>query len=266
MNVKLMIVLLAAVLLCGCSRVEDPYRVDTVVWIPVNPTQAREDAVESAPTEEIAETQTTEAVTQETEAVTQPPETTAPTEEKKPASSGRKPSGGNTASKKPAAETKPASTEPPETRPPETQAPETEPEETVPALYDISGYSLGSLEYAIADAINAARGDEGLGSLGLNARLSAIASCRASEISQVWSHTRPDGRHYSTVLGDYGYGAGSVAELLIYITGNPDADSLVGKWLESDSHRQSLMGGYTTVGIGIFRANGYTYICCLVTA
>ena len=250
---KIMVLLFAAALLCGCGRMEDPYRVDTVVWIPVDPTRVTEEIAESEPAEEVTEIP-------ETEAVTQPTEITEPTEEKKPASSGRKPSGGNAASKKPGTETKPTQTEPPET-----EAPETEPEETAPELYDISGYSLGSLEYAMADAINEARENEGLAPLGLGGRLSAIASCRANEIVQVWSHTRPDGRHYSSVLSDYGYGAGSVTELLVYVTGNGDAASVVGKWLESDSHRQSILsGGYTAIGIGTFRTNGYTYICCLL--
>ncbi len=272
--------ILAVLLLCsGCSGEKNPYRVDTVVWIPVNPTDA------PAASEETEPAASEEATSEFTQPETTEPEA-APTEGK-PASSGRKPSGGSSNSNKnngstkqtepketePAAtkapetnpaETAPPETEPAETEPVETEPAETEPKETEPDLYDISGYSVGSLEYGMSDAINAAREENSLGALNLNSRLCAIASCRAYEISQVWSHTRPDGRHYSTVLSDYGYGAGSVMELLVYVTGNGDAQSIVGKWLESDSHRQSLLGGYSTLGIGVYRANGYTYVCCLL--
>lgn len=267
MKRKIILIICLMLLLSGCGR-EDPYRVDTVVRIPVNPTEATE-APTAVPEETAAETDLpTEA---ETEPETVPEEeTTQPTEaQKKPST------GGTGGSKKPSSnknnQTEEKPTEPPTepTQPPEeeTEAPvETEAiqEETQPPLYDISGYSPGSLEYAIADAINAAREGEGLPALGMNARLSAIASCRGYELTQLWSHTRPDGRGYATVLSDYGYGAGTVTELLVYVTGG-DAESIVGKWLESESHRGSILSGsYTTIGVGLYRANGYTYICCLL--
>ncbi len=290
MRKRMILAILAVLLLCsGCSGEENPYRVDTVVWIPVNPTdmptasEETEPAASEEATEESAQPETTEPEAEPTEG--------------KPASSGRKPSGGGSNSNKNNGSTKqtepkdtepkdtepedtePAATKDPEINPTETAPPETapvetepvgtepteaKPAETEPALYDISGYSVGSLEYGMADAINAVREENSLGTLNLNSRLCAIASCRANEISQVWSHTRPDGRNYATVLSDYGYGAGSAMELLVYVTGNGDAQSIVGKWLESDSHRQSLLGGYSTLGIGVYRANGYTYVCCLL--
>lgn len=288
---RVMIAALAAMLLCcGCGNEKGPGPVDTVVWIPVDPT-------ESIPPESETQVSATEATApQDTEPETEPEVTEV---KEQPASTGKKPGSnkkpsGSSASKetepketkpketKPPKETepeptKPAATEPPETEPEQTQVPSTEPENTEPEatepegtdpeptnppLYDISGYTVGSLEYAIRDEINASR--EG-SSLKLDSRLCAIASCRANEISRVWSHTRPDGRHYSTVLSDYGYGAGGVTELLVYVTGQGDAASIVGKWLESDSHRQNLLSdGYTTLGVGIYRSGGYTYICCLL--
>ena len=289
-------------LLTGCA---DEYRVTTVVYIPVSPTEAPEQSEKMLPqeTQRPAETESipeetvpemTETATEETEEV---PETTAP--EKKKGNSKKKnpkketapPATEPSATKPPATEptatepvvteppateptvTEPAATEPPETEPPMTEPPvteppatepeETEPESTEAELYDISGYSLGSLEKSMAAAINAYRAEKGAGELSLSSRLSAIASCRGYEISQVWSHTRPDGRDYRTVLSDYGYG-GSARELLVYVSGSGDAQSIVDKWMVSDSHRELLLGSGSTVGIGIYRANGYTYIACLL--
>ena len=324
-------------LLTGCA---DEYRVTTVVYIPVSPTEAPEQSEEMLPqeTQRPAETESipeetvpemTETATEETEEV---PETTAP--EKKKGNSKKKnpkketeppatepPATEPPATKPPATEptatepvvteppateptvtepavteppvteppateapetepaateppaTEPAATEPPETEPPMTEPPvteppatepeETEPESTEAELYDISGYSLSSLEKSMAAAINAYRAEEGAGELSLSSTLSAIASCRGYEISQVWSHTRPDGRDYRTVLSDYGYG-GSAQELLVYVSGSGDAQSIVDKWMASDSHRELLLGAGSTVGIGIYRANGYTYIACLL--
>lgn len=265
-------------MLCGCGAGEDPYRVDTVVRIPVNPTEA---AAQPAETEAAApETET------DPEVLTEAPTGAAedPTEETKKFSGSRRSSSGKSSTK----ETQPPETEVPATEVPETETPHTEPAATgedqtgpagtepdvseisetqtptEPVLYDISGYAAGSLEYALAEEINAARSAEGLPALGMDSRLSAIASCRAFEISQVWSHTRPDGRDYATVLEDYGYGAGGVTELLVYATGDGDAAAMAEKWLSSDSHHRSLMGGWSAMGIGVFRANGYTYVCCLL--
>lgn len=181
--------------------------------------------------------------------------------------------GGSTTVTKPA-ETRPVSTEP---KPAETEAESTvhwpteplttEPEETVPPeteppTYDISGYVVGSLEYEILDRINECRAGEDLDPLYLDSYLCAIASYRGFEASLVWSHTRPDGRSFVTVLDDYGYGADSAQELLAYATG--DAAAMVDKWMSSESHRGILLGGHTTLGVGVYRANGYTFVACLL--
>ena len=273
---------LAAVLLCsGCSREEEVLRTETVVWIPVNPTEASAASEESEP-----ETGETDVATEEPGETESVPETEAP-KQTGSNSGGKKPSSGknsgttnkNHSTQKQTEPTEPKSpeTEPPATESTETAPPETESDETIPAeteppetepekkLYDISGYSVGSLEYAVRDRINGARAEAEIGELSMSARLCAIASCRAYEISQVWSHTRPDGRGYATVLGDYGYGAGTVTELLVYVSGSGDGDSVVSQWLDSDSHRSKLLStGYTTVGIGTYRVDGCTYICCLL--
>ena len=256
------------ILLTGCGR-EAPYRVDTVVRIPVNPTE------ETRPPE--TEPEATPPVTELTEPPeTEPEETELPTEPATEPTEAKNPSGGGSGGRKPPSDKgnssgqKPNPTEPPQTEPAaeETEAPaepsETEAPETEPQIYDISGYSPGSLEYAVADALNAAREAEGLSALTMDTRLSAIASCRAWEISQVWSHTRPDGRHYATVLGDYGYAASSVTELLLYHSGGNDGAAIAARWLESESHRTAILSGYRLAGIGIYRAGGTVYVCCLL--
>ena len=150
------------------------------------------------------------------------------------------------------------------TEPPATEPPATEPPTTEPPLYDISDYVVGSLEYAILDRINEYRLEEGLEELYLDEYLCAIASYRGYEASRVWSHTRPDGRSYATVLDDYGYGAVAAGELLGYSTGSGAA--VAEKWMNSESHRDLLMGSSSTVGIGIYYAGGVIYVACLLVA
>jgi uncharacterized protein YkwD len=145
----------------------------------------------------------------------------------------------------------------------------TDPQETesTPARYDISGYVQDSVGYSVAEKINEVRSAADLPELSLDSYLSAIASCRAYEVSQVWSHTRPDGRDYASVLGDYGYSGTAAGELLVYMTGSGDGADMVRKWTENDGTRARILAETVeTMGVGVFRANGYTFVCLLFAA
>lgn len=270
------IILIVALCIClaGCGK-------DTMVYIPEEEAAEIEDGIvvyipvdPERPTE--VQAQPTEAET--LAEATEPEPTYSATVSKKTGTSSGKSSSGNkssatnkdtiTGSGQKPAETAPTATEPGSqetvTIPAATELPATEPEVTEPLLYDISGYALGTLEYAMLDQINAHRADAGLGELTLDAQLSAIASCRSYEVSLVWSHTRPDGRSFAAVLGDYGYSAGSVEELLVYVSGFADGTAMADRWMQSDSHRQLLLGDWTAAGIGVYDANGFTYVTCLL--
>ena len=140
----------------------------------------------------------------------------------------------------------------------------TEPPMTEPPRYDIWDYEVGNLEYAMAERINEYRVAADLPELAFDEWLCAIASQRSFELSSVWSNTRPDGRGYATVLGDYGYGAGAVTELLVYDSGYGDGGAMAERWMESDSQRESLLGDYHTVGVGVYRTGGLTYVTCML--
>jgi len=250
---RAIIVLLAALLLTGCSR-------QTQVWLP------EEEAVELQGREVVRIPMDSETEPETTQMETEPAKETAPAEtqpviagkttiSKKPTATPKKSSSTSTTKKETITATgKPVDTEPPATEPPVTE----------PPVYDIDGYRMGALEYEIFDRINEHRAEADLEALWVDEWLSAIASCRSFEISRVWSHTRPDGRHFATVLDDYGYGAGAVEELLIYDTGSGDGIAMADRWMESGSQRQLLLGDFTTAGIGVYRADGVTYVTCLL--
>lgn len=278
--------IMAVLCLTGCGRGADPYRVDTVIQIPVDPTGAP------------AEPEPTEA---QTEPETAPEEeTSAPTE--KPAASGsagKKTSGKSsgtgkttTTKKNPKSETtskasqttessEPLATdpEPTKTEASHTEALETEPPTEPPSepptippaeppaepSYDPSGYRVGSLEYAVLEQINGYREEAGVPPLAMDEDLCAVASVRAYEISILWSHTRPDGRGYASVLTDYGYAASGAAEHLVYASGNGNAAKIVSKWMSAEKNQESLLGGgCSAAGIGVYRSGGVTYLACLL--
>lgn len=236
-------VLMTAMLLTGCSR-------ETQVWLPEEVTVRQDGEVVRIPMGEETEPTAAQQPTppEETEAPeTRPPEQVTVTQ--KPSTAKKKPTGSSGNKETVAATEKPVPTEPPATE---------------PLAYDISGYRPGNLEYEMLDRINAYRTEAGLESLTMDTGLCAIASYRSFEASQVWSHTRPDGRDYATVLDDYGFAAGKVAELLVYDAGTGDGAAMAERWMES-KQQQQLLDEYTTAGIGIYRVNGLTYVTCLLT-
>lgn len=252
---RMIIVLLMALALAGCSR-------ETQVWLP------EEEVVElqgkdviripvGAETEPAETEQTPEPTEAPESAPTQPVMTEKATITKKPTTTPKKNTSIGTATNKEtiSATGKPVTTEPPETEsittepratdpsitePPVTEPSITEPPVTEPPLYDISDYRMGDLEYSMLDRINEHRMDAELEPLWVDTWLSAIASCRSYEASQVWSHTRPDGRHFATVLDDYGYSAGAVQELMIYDTGSGDATAMADRWMESKTQKETI--------------------------
>lgn len=239
---------------CGLSRTEAErlFRTDTVVNIPLNPEETE------TPTEDtIPET----SFIEETEAPTE----TVPEETKAAASSTKTSGGSKSSGSKTGASTKPAApkaTEPPATQPPETEPPQTE--ATEPPVFDVSGYVPGNFEYAVAEQINACRTDAGLEPLSVNVTLCGIASVRAYEICQSWSHTRPDGNGWITVLSDYGFGCSCAAEELAHTTGY-DAVSIVNKWMGAESNSADLLNpAYTTIGVGVYSANGSVFLAAIL--
>ena len=251
---RTIIVLLAALLLAGCSR-------ETQVWLPeeeVVELQGKD--VVRIPMGAETEPSPTESAPESTEATepapTQPVETEKASITKKPTTPKKNTSASTTTKKDTITATgKPISTEPPATEPPATE----------PPSYDISDYRVGNLEYELLDRINEYRAAEELEPLWIDEWLCAIASYRSFEASQVWSHTRPDGRHFATVLDDYGYAAGDVQELMVYDTGSIDAAAVADRWMESGTQRKLLLSDYTTAGIGVYRMDGLTYVTCLLT-
>lgn len=241
---KILLLCCVVLLLAGChASYENPYRVDTVVRIPVNPTEE--------PTEP--------PVTEPVPAQTEPEPTEAPkqitTSGKTSSGSTGKNSTGKSSSGKSSTATK--ATEPPVTAPTETVPP------TLPPFI-ASEYTPGALEYAVLDLINSCREAEGQAALTMDMTLCEMAAVRSNEAFRSWSHTRPDGRGFETVLEDYDFAASVAAENLIQATGDPDAAVLLEKWMGSDSHRANILSDrFTTVGVGLYEAGGTTYLTVL---
>ncbi len=102
--------------------------------------------------------------------------------------------------------------------------------------------------------VNDARVQNGLEPLSWNSALAADAAVRATEISVVFSHTRPDGSDWWTVDSDRMYGENIAS-------GQSTAQEVFNSWWASPGHQANILGNYTTCGFALYYGGdaGSTY-------
>ena len=106
----------------------------------------------------------------------------------------------------------------------------------------------------IFDAINAVRGEEGLKPFIWSDRVYKAAQTRAEEISgqYAFTHTRPDGSNYATVLAEFGVNASIRNEIIAH--GFSTSQALVDKWASSNSTSPVISAlVYSQAAIGVYK-------------
>lgn len=221
---RIFIVCLVLLMLSGCRPST------TVILPPENQSPTQPTTESTAPPTTVPVTEPTTAPTEETtEPVTEPPTTEAVT-----------------------------------TAPPATMPPTTPPAPQKPNVYDIGSHQISRLARSILTELNDHRKAEGLPELSINYSLCGLAAIRAYEFAQAPSHTRPDGRDWSTVLEDYGIPGTPIGENLLYGTSGYSAAEIVDVWMNSPSHRSLVLHRDTwQVGIAIWEQNGLFYAAVL---
>ena len=100
----------------------------------------------------------------------------------------------------------------------------------------------------VLSLVNEERAKEGLPALSLNTSLSGAASVRAEEIQTSFSHTRPGGKDFSTVLKESGISYRAAGENIAY--GQTSAQKVMNDWMNSAGHRANILNSsYTEIGI-----------------
>ncbi|MCL2053935.1 MAG: CAP domain-containing protein [Oscillospiraceae bacterium] len=107
--------------------------------------------------------------------------------------------------------------------------------------------------------INAERKKEEASPLSLDETLCKAANIRAEEIARSFSHQRPDGKEFKTVLTEVGI------ETSLHIGENISAGSSTAKdtferWMKSPGHKRNILtADYKKVGIGYYYDSGGKY-------
>ena len=118
---------------------------------------------------------------------------------------------------------------------------------------DASNQSLHDVAQQVLALVNEERRKVGVAPLTLSAELQSAAAIRAEEITQKFSHTRPDGTNFQTILPNSRYyiAGENIA------AGNSTAAKVVQQWMNSPGHRANILrSDYTKLGVGyVYKEN-----------
>lgn len=114
-----------------------------------------------------------------------------------------------------------------------------------------------SYAYQVVDLVNQERAKYGLSALSVDTTLMNAAQKRAIETVTSFSHTRPNGSAFSTVLSEYNYSYRTAGENIAY--GQRTPEEVVNAWMNSSGHRANILNSsYTKIGVGCYKS-GSTY-------
>ena len=145
----------------------------------------------------------------------------------------------------------------------ETDKPVSQPEVTAPAA------DVDAMKQDIVDRTNALRKENGIAALTANDKLMQAAQVRADEMAAntVYSHTRPDGRKYTTVT-DCKYIGENIHRIADWALQDKTVSEVaVWSWNRSAGHQDNLLDKtYAEIGVGLARGvndDGYECWYCV---
>ncbi|MBD5542939.1 MAG: hypothetical protein HDR01_01515 [Lachnospiraceae bacterium] len=164
-------------------------------------------------------------------------------------------------------ETNKPETNKPETDKPETNKPETNKPENGTEAPDQSEEDSTEASFAeqVVKLVNEERAKAGLNPVTLDKEIEAAALIRAKEIQSSFSHTRPNGSSFSTVLKEQGIRYSGAGENIAWGQISPEA--VMEAWMNSDGHRANILNPkFTKLGVGYDQsAKGRNYWVQLFT-
>ena len=116
-----------------------------------------------------------------------------------------------------------------------------------------SGSASYNKEFAdkVIELVNAARAKEGLSPLTKDTTLANLSNIRSKETATQFSHQRPDGTSWSTVLKQNNVSYTAAAENVAAGKNTPEA--VVKEWMDSPSHRANIMNSnYNKIGVSCY--------------
>lgn len=159
----------------------------------------------------------------------------------------------------------------PEVEAPEVEKPEVEvPDVEKPGQSEEENGNSGTeteLSYAeqVVKLVNEERAKYGLSPLTIDKSVESAALVRSKEIEKSFSHTRPNGSSFSTVLKEQGVNFMGAGENIAW--GQKSPEEVMQGWMNSEGHRANILNAkFTKIGVGYYQnSNGTNYWTQLFT-
>lgn len=136
-----------------------------------------------------------------------------------------------------------------------------EPETTSPSVEETTTEAVSRPEedtqertYAeqVVDLVNKERVKAGLNELTLDKNIEEAALVRAKETEVSFSHTRPNGSSFSTVLKEHNINYRGAGENIAWGQTSPEA--VMNAWMNSEGHRANILNSkFTKIGVGYYQ-------------
>lgn len=121
-----------------------------------------------------------------------------------------------------------------------------------------SGKANYDYAFKVLEIVNKERKAEGLSALKMDEELLKTANIRVKELTQLFSHDRPDGTSCFTAFTR----GGAIGENIAYGYTSPKA--VMKGWMNSSGHKANILSGdYNSIGIGCYYYDGaYYWVQC----
>ncbi len=121
------------------------------------------------------------------------------------------------------------------------------------------GATESSFAEQVVALVNAERAKAGLNPVTLDKNIEAAALIRARETETLFSHTRPNGSSFSSVLTENGISYRGAGENIAWGQASPEA--VMNAWMNSSGHRANILNpNFTKIGVGYYQnAAGRNY-------
>lgn len=136
---------------------------------------------------------------------------------------------------------------------PESPAPEVPtPETPAPPIADNPDNSTLSFAEQVVKLVNEERAKAGLPAVKMQEDITAAANVRAKEIKQSFSHTRPNGSSFSSVLKEQGVSFRGSGENIAW--GQKSPEQVMNGWMNSEGHRANILNkNFKNIGVGHYQ-------------
>lgn len=126
------------------------------------------------------------------------------------------------------------------------------PDNSLPAPDQPEDGAMDAYAKRVVELVNAERAKAGLSPLSVHTAAAGAAQTRSREIETVFSHTRPDGSAFSSVLASAGINFRGAGENIAY--GQQTPEEVMETWMNSAGHRANILNSsFTSIGVGHYK-------------